>query len=73
MKTSDLARPPIQPHETEHAETALCNFHNGNARAPWAREGQVFYCPIGRQFWRWSATPGHGMYSPIRYPKSGVI
>lgn len=34
-------------------------------------DGKVFFCPIGRQFWRYTRNRG-GMYSPLTYPKSGV-
>lgn len=72
MKISDLARPPIQPHEIEGVETAICRNHKGLISVTGDREGSVWYCPIGREFWRYSKQV-NGFNTPLRYPKSGVI
>lgn len=67
MKLSNLARPPIQSHETDGAETAICCNHGGLIRLTGDRDGRVFFCPKGGEFWRYSAKPQSGMYVPLPY------
>lgn len=69
MKLSDLARPPVQPHEIESADTAICVTHDGLIASSFspADEGKVFYCPVGRMFWRFSSKGTPGMYGPLNY------
>lgn len=73
MKFSSLARPPIQPDEAEHAQHSICPFHNGLVRETGDVEGKVMYCPVGKEFWRYTAKPVNAMYSPLPYPKSGIV
>ena len=73
MKSSDLARPPVTAEEAAGADHAICGMHGGAATEPWAHEGRVFYCPIGREFWRYTRAPRDGFRGPIRYPNSGVL
>lgn len=69
---SPLARPPIQPDEAKCAETAICRNHKGLITVTGDVDGAVFLCPIGRQYWRYSSERG-SMYTPLTYPKSGVV
>lgn len=58
MRFSDLARPTIRPDEAEHADTAICRVHNGQIKHyPTLQDadGSVYFCPVGGQFWRYSA------------------
>jgi len=73
VKFSDLARPPIQPHEAEHADHAICCHHGGLIRETGDREGRVLFCPIARQFWRYQRNPGNSFSNPLPYPDSGVV
>ncbi len=73
MKSSELARPPVTAAEAERADHAICRIHGGHVTEPWAHEGRVFYCPLGREFWRYTRTPRDGFHAPIHYPKSGVL
>lgn len=71
---STAARPPIQPDEAQAAGTSTCVMHKGrisHSPVETDTDGKVFFCPIGRQFWRYTRNRG-GMYSPLTYPKSGV-
>jgi len=72
VRISDLARPPIQPRETHDVETAICRNHKGLINVTGDTEGRVFFCPIGREFWRYSKQV-NGFNTPLRYGKSGVI
>ena len=72
MRVSQLARPPIQPHECENVETAICVNHNGLIRFTGDTEGRVFYCPQGREYWRYSKTV-IGMNAPLRYQHERAI
>lgn len=73
MRTSDLARPPVTTEEMRMADTAICTLHNGLIRQTGDRDGRVFYCPIGRMYWRYTRTRGINMHSALKYPKSGVV
>lgn len=68
MKLSDLARPPIQPHEIEGAPTAICVLHDGLIASTHNADevGKVFYCPIGRQMWRFTKERT-GMFASLPY------
>lgn len=70
---SDIARPPITQDEAEKADHSICPYHNGLVRETGDVEGRVMYCPIGNQYWRYTKRSRNGMYSPLNYPKSGVI
>jgi hypothetical protein len=72
VKVSELARPPIQSHEIKDVETAICRNHKGLISGAVEREGSVWFCPIGKEFWRYSKQQ-NGFNTPLRYPKSGVI
>jgi hypothetical protein len=72
MTFSPLARPPIQAIETEGADTAICPYHKGLIRETGDKPNTVFYCPIGRSFWRYS--PDRSSFTaPIAYPKLGIV
>lgn len=73
MSLSTLARPPITQEEAERADHSICPYHGGRPGAGWFRDGRVFFCPIGRQYWRYSSNSGNGMYSPLAYEKFGGI
>lgn len=59
-------------HEAQAADTAICRIHNGLINQTGDREGSVWFCPIGGQFWRYTKEVS-GFNRPLRYPKSGVI
>lgn len=72
MKLSNLAKPPIQPHEVQAATTAICVNHEGLIRRTGDTEGKVFFCPIGKEFWRYSKTTT-GMNSRLPYAREAVL
>lgn len=67
------ARPPVQRDEAERAEDATCPYHRGLIAVTGGHEGQVYWCPIGRQYWRYRKNTNDGFRTPLRYPKIGVI
>ncbi len=76
MKISTLARPPIMPNEIERAEAAICPHHDGLiAYRPGAADkpGRVYFCPVGREYWRLAAGQRDGFTSPLRYPKGEIV
>lgn len=53
--SSSLADPPISVAEAQAAETATCRWHHGHishTRVTSDAWGKVYFCPIGRQYWR---------------------
>lgn len=73
MKFSTLARPPIQPAEAAAAAHSICPYHNGLVAETGDVEGRVFYCPIGKEFWRYSRRANAGFYAPLPYGPTGVV
>lgn len=71
-KSAD-ARPPVQNAELETATDATCPYHKGLISVNGSPEGQVYYCPIGRQYWRYRKDSTNGFTAHIRYPKLGIV
>jgi hypothetical protein len=66
---SSTAEPLITAEEARAADTAICRLHKGLiASSPLASdaEDRVYFCPIGRMYWRYSKQPS-GMFSPLRF------
>jgi hypothetical protein len=69
---SEEADPPITADEARAADTAICGWHNGRIKTdpiPSDVEGRVYFCPIGRQYWRYSKQGPGLKLPPLRYPK----
>jgi hypothetical protein len=54
LAVSESADPPISQTEAQGATTAVCCRHNGIIRLTGDQDGKVFYCPTGRQYWRYA-------------------
>lgn len=67
VKFSDAARPPIQEQEARTAVESLCPQHKGHLDPAWHTTGRVFFCPIGRMYWRVGGAWAQGMYVPLTY------
>lgn len=70
---SPIARPPIQRAEAEGAQDSICPYHKGLIRETGDTESTVFWCPIGRQYWRYSKHQQNGFTTRLRYPKLGLV
>ena len=70
---SQDARPPIQRDEAEIAQDAICSYHKGLVRSVPPKEGEVFWCPIGRQYWRYRKNTNDGFRSRLSYPRIGIV
>lgn len=55
------------------ADDATCPYHRGLIISTGAAEGTVFWCPIGRQYWRYHVKSDDGFRAPIRYPRIGIV
>ena len=67
---SSLADPMITFAEARAAEISICCRHNGRVktdRLPTDTEGRVFWCPIGREYWRLSKGEGGFRLAPLKY------
>jgi hypothetical protein len=69
---STLARPPIQPHELEVAQDAICVYHRGLITQTGDKVGRVFWCPVGRCYWRYEPEREAGFKTPLRYGRVGI-
>lgn len=69
---STLARPPIQAHEIESAVDSVCPYHKGLIRETGDRPGKVFWCPIGRQYWRYEPNQQGGFTQALNYGRVGI-
>ena len=70
---SQDARPPIQPEEMAMCDDAICLNHRGLIRQTGAKEGTVFWCPVGRQYWRYKGRERTGFNARLNYPKTGIV
>lgn len=69
---SDIAEPPITESEARAADTSICRNHKGLVSQTGEREGIVLFCPVGREYWRYTKRQS-GMYAPLRYGPSGIV
>jgi hypothetical protein len=69
---SDLAEPAITMEEARSATDAICRYHKGLIRQTGDKDGSVFFCPIGRQYWRYSKQID-GMFKQLNYPRGGFV
>jgi hypothetical protein len=51
--SSVRADAPITEAEAQAATVAICRWHDGLVRLTGAKDGAVFWCPTGKQYWRW--------------------
>jgi hypothetical protein len=66
---SDLADPPITEEEARTAKDSNCPRHGGLILAsplPEDRDGTVFFCGVGRQYWRYTKQAS-GFMRPLAY------
>lgn len=68
---SSLADPPISAEEARTATHTNCIWHKGLiAGSPNQddTEGRVYFCPIGRMYWRYTRKPKHAkLLRPLKY------
>jgi hypothetical protein len=64
---SSLAEPPIATDEARAADIAICRYHKGLITQTGDQDGRVFFCPIGREYWRYTKQVS-GMFKPLNYP-----
>lgn len=69
-KISDAARPAIRLSELDNCRDANCPQH-GYLPDPTDVEGEVFFCGVGQQYWRFSKEPG--LYGRLNYSKLGIV
>jgi hypothetical protein len=50
---SRRADPPISAIEAEMARVAICCWHGGLIKTFGDKDGRVFFCPTGNQYWRY--------------------
>ena len=67
---SSLAEPPISDDEASNAEPALCPRHGGIVGQRGEHFGMVFWCPEGRQCFRYSKKRTF-LSRPLKYPARG--
>lgn len=67
---SDIADPPIAEAEARAAQDSICRHHKGLICQTGDVEGTVFFCPIGREYWRYTKQTS-GMFKPLIYPRGG--
>lgn len=71
VRISQRADPPITQDEANKAGTSICRWHNGLVEVTGDKDGAVFYCPIGKMYWRYRK-PGK-KDRPIKYNFKGIV
>lgn len=72
LRVSADADPPITEAEARAAPATICCRHNGLVRSFGDKDGSVFYCPIGKQYWRYTRK-GRAFYKALAYSSKGVV
>jgi hypothetical protein len=72
LRMSAAADPPITEAEARAASAAICRRHNGLIRLTGDKPDAVFFCPIGKQYWRYSKKDG-AHYKSIAYSSKGIV
>ena len=70
--SSTRADPPISDAETLATQVSICRWHDGLVRLTGAKDEAVFFCPIGKQYWRY-AKRDESFHRALRYAKRGVV
>ena len=73
MKFSTLARPPIQQREAEKALTAICPNHDGLIAKTGDKDGTVFFCPLGGEYWRYAKQQTSNFKSRLSYGREVMV
>lgn len=73
MRFSDLATPPISDAEAKSAPYSICVLHEGLIGRFGDVEGRVFYCPIGKMYFRYATKGRNSFTRPLNYPKVKVV
>jgi hypothetical protein len=72
LPVSKCAYPPISQEEARSAGVSICRWHGGLVRMTGEKDGRVFYCPKGREYWRFS-NKNREFYKPISYSRKGIV
>jgi hypothetical protein len=70
--SSVRADPPITEAEAQAATMAICRWHDGLVRIWGAKDGAVFWCPTGEQYWRWRKTDQR-FWRRLRVVPRGIV
>jgi hypothetical protein len=70
--SSTRADPPISEAETVGAQVSICRWHDGIVRLTGAKDGAVFFCPTGKQYWRWRK-PDQRFWRRLRVVRRGIV
>ena len=65
------ATPAITADECEEWRVAICRYHKGRigqGLVAGDREGNVYFCPVGRSYWRLTKTMNQ-MMAPLKWPR----
>jgi hypothetical protein len=70
--SSSRADPPITDAETAVAQVSICRWHNGLVRVTGDKDKAVFWCPTGKQYWRWRK-PDQMFWRSFKLPRRGIV
>jgi hypothetical protein len=70
--SSTRADPPITAAEAQAATVAVCRWHDGLVRVWGAKDGAVFFCGTGKQYWRWRKRD-QGFWRRLKVPRRGIV
>jgi hypothetical protein len=70
--SSATADPPISEAETLAAPVSICRWHDGLIRLAGAKDGAVFFCATGGQYWNWQK-PDQRFWRSLKVVRRGIV
>lgn len=64
------ADPPISAAEAEAAGVFICRWHGGLINTFGDKDGRVFFCPTGMQYWRYKKGT---FWGPLKLMRRGFV
>jgi hypothetical protein len=71
-RSSTRADPPITDAEALAAPVSICRWHDGLVKFTGAKDKAVFWCPTGKQYWRWR-TPDQRFWRRLNAVPRGYV
>lgn len=71
LALSQSADPPITEAEAREADHAVCTWHKGLITVTLDKDGRVFWCPVGKEYWRYRRRGAQ--WAKLNYDQRGIV
>jgi hypothetical protein len=69
---SQRANPPISVVDADLATVAICCWHGGLIKTFGGKNGAVFFCPTGEQYWRYKKRD-QTLWRALKFARRGIV